>query len=295
MALQPGQRLKLITDIAAVLAAKSWTEIDVHLRQFSLPWAEQWAGGDRHSYVMTQLEGGNDAGLTGLHDYLFPTNAAPAAAAVGGHWKPGCFRVFMSHITADKATISEMKTELSRYGIDSFVAHEDIEPTKEWVTEIEVALATCHATVAFLTPEFHSSKWTDQELGYCLHRGVLIVPIRLGCDPYGFLGRYQAPQGAAKTTAALASVLFNIFIEHELTAGEMASAVVNYFAASSSFNETRRRMQLVESITTWTPALLARLEASVAPNVDIRDCYGVPARIAALVRQHGGKANDEPF
>jgi hypothetical protein len=53
-------------------------------------------------------------------------------------------------------------------------------------------------------------------------------------------------------------------------------------------------MQLVESISAWTPDLLARLEASVSPNVDIRDCYGVPAKIAALVRQHAGKSNEEP-
>jgi hypothetical protein len=224
MRLQPGQRVKLIMDIARELDSKSWTEIDVHLGQFGVPLPQQWSGGGRDEYVLTRLERGSDDNLTALHAFLFPTSARDSAVAAEGHWVPGCFRAFMSHISADKTFVSETKTELSRYGIDGFGAHEDIEPTKEWVTEIEIALSTCHAMVAFLTPDFHSSKWTDQELGYCLRRGVLIIPIRLGCDPYGFIGRYQAPQGAGKTAAGLAAVLFNIFIEHELTAGEMATA-----------------------------------------------------------------------
>jgi hypothetical protein len=285
MPLQPGQRLKLITDIAPVLSPKSWPEIDIHLRQFRLPWSEQWRG-NSHEYVLTHLEQGEDDALVGLHAFLFPQPARDAEVAGDGHWEPGRFRLFMSHISVDKVLVSETKTELAKYGIDGFVAHEDIEPAKEWVTEIETALATCHAMAAFLTPQFHSSRWTDQELGYCLRRGVLIVPIRLGADPYGFIGRYQGPQGLGKTAAGLAAVLFKIFIEHELTAGEMATGVVDYFAASHSFSETRRRMQLVESVTAWTPELLARLDAAAAPNDQIRDCYGMPAKIAALVAQH---------
>jgi len=187
MPLTPAQRLKLITDIAPILEGMSWAEIDLHLRQFHLPWSDRWSSGDPHGYVLAQLEGGDDDNLMGLHAYLFPpsapTDAAPAAPE--GRWATGRFRVFMSHISADKALVSEVKTQLSEYGVDSFVAHEDIEPTKEWVTEIEIALASCHAAVAFLTPEFHTSKWTDQELGYCVRRGVLIVPIGLGCARMG--------------------------------------------------------------------------------------------------------------
>jgi hypothetical protein len=69
-----------------------------------------------------------------------------------------------------------------------------------------------------------------------------MLPIRLGCDPYGFIGRYQVAQGAGKAVPELASSLFKIFIDHESTAEEMVSAVVDYFAASHLLQEALRRL-----------------------------------------------------
>jgi hypothetical protein len=46
--------------------------------------------------------------------------------------------------------------------------------------------------VALLTTEFHDSDWTDQEVGYALARRVPIISVRMGRDPYGFLGKFQA-------------------------------------------------------------------------------------------------------
>ena len=46
--------------------------------------------------------------------------------------------------------------------------------------------------VALMSEGFHDSNWTDQEVGYALARGVPIIAVRLGRDPYGFLGKFQA-------------------------------------------------------------------------------------------------------
>jgi hypothetical protein len=69
----------------------------------------------------------------------------------------------------------------------------------------------------------------------------------------------------------------------------MATSIVNYFAASTSFNETRRRIAMVDRIKVWTPELLQRIEAAGRDNVDIRDCWGMPERIRALARRHSGR------
>jgi hypothetical protein len=50
MALSPLQRITLIKGITDRLAAEEWPLIDVTLKQFSLPWAEQWSGG-KDTYV----------------------------------------------------------------------------------------------------------------------------------------------------------------------------------------------------------------------------------------------------
>ena len=285
---KPGERVDLIKKLADALAQGSWSHADLTLRQFAFPWSDQWDGGNLQYYALVHLEKGKDSQLVELNNYLFPEASAPMSATTG-RWKQGYFRLFMSHIHADKELISSVKLHLSRYGIDCFVAHEDIEPAKEWITEIETALDTCHALAAFLTPSFHASKWTDQELGYCLRRRVLIVPIKFDVDPYGFIARYQAFSGFGKNPEEIATALFDIFIDHPLTASEMATAVVNYFAASDSFNETRRRVTMVDRIKAWTPELLQRIETAARENVDIRECWGMPDRIRALVTRHSGR------
>jgi hypothetical protein len=107
-------------------------------------------------------------------------------------WEPECFKVFLSHKNEAKKEAHILKTKLRVYGISSFVAHEDIEPTREWQTEIELALNSMDCLVALLTDKFHDSPWTDQEVGFALGRGVQVIPVRLGTDPYGFIGKLQA-------------------------------------------------------------------------------------------------------
>jgi hypothetical protein len=85
-----------------------------------------------------------------------------------------------------------LKQSLSRFGITSFVAHEDIEPNTVWQQEIESALFSMDALVALLTLKFHESNWTDQEVGVAIGRGIPLITIRLGIDPYGIMGKWQA-------------------------------------------------------------------------------------------------------
>ncbi len=92
-------------------------------------------------------------------------------------WEDGFVRLFLSHVSQHKVKVAELKRELSHLGVSSFVAHEDIEPTLEWQNEIERALMSTDALAALLTPEFHESKWTDQEIGFALGRGTLVIPI----------------------------------------------------------------------------------------------------------------------
>ena len=94
-------------------------------------------------------------------------------------WKDGTLRLFLSHISKFKAETSALSSGLDSYGISAFVAHEDIEPTKEWEEEIRLALTTCDALACLLRDGFKESKWADQEVGFAIGRGILVVPIRL--------------------------------------------------------------------------------------------------------------------
>lgn len=170
-------------------------------------------------------------------------------------WIDGSFRLFMSHISSEQEFISEVKTALAFYGIDGFVAHDDIEPTKVWEGVIEQALATCDAAAAFLVRGFHESNWTDQEIGYCLRRRVLIVPVRMGLDPYGFIQRYQGLTPRDRNAHLLAQELFNVLFKHDLTRAKVSEALVRQLTLSKSFAAAKYNMSLIETIEVWTPVI----------------------------------------
>lgn len=123
---------------------------------------------------------------------LFVGRRGVAPEASRRIWGDGGFRVFLSHKTEAKKETAELKDRLGLYGISCFVAHEDIHPTKAWQDEIENALASMDGFVALMTEDFHDSDWTDQEVGFAFARNIPFIAVRLGKDPYGFIGKFQA-------------------------------------------------------------------------------------------------------
>lgn len=291
--MKPGDRVQLIRQLAEHLFETEWTELDLTLRQFGLPWEEQWSG-QKQDYLLLMLERGDDQKLLDLHEHLFGSRGAPSADQIPSYWEPGYFKLFVCHVVANKQFCSELKGELLDFGISSFVAHQDIEPTREWVDEIERALATCDALVAVLSEGFKESDWTDQELGICHGRRVLIVSVRQGVDPYGFISRYQALRGG-RAGGEVAADLYDVFIKHEKTAARAAEGLVATFERSINFATAKRRANRLRDVVSWTPDLLRRIEGAVTSNKQVQDAWAVPGIVAGLVKEHGAGADEEPI
>ena len=105
---------------------------------------------------------------------------------------PDSKKIFISHLSADKEKAAKLQYYLLRNNASSFVAHEDIEPSADWQTTIFAALNSMDILIALVTPGFHSSHWTNQEIGIALGKGKPIISVKIGDDPKGFIGKYQA-------------------------------------------------------------------------------------------------------
>jgi hypothetical protein len=121
---------------------------------------------------------------------------APAESEIERLWGKEVFKMFLSHKSEHKVQVAALSKSLAIYGISGFVAHEDISPSLEWQNEIETALRSMDALVALLTEGFHKSFWCDHEVGWAYGRGVLALPVILGEEPYGFLGKIQGIKGS---------------------------------------------------------------------------------------------------
>jgi hypothetical protein len=101
---------------------------------------------------------------------------------------------FISYSTKNKIIAGKIKLAFEDLRIDSFMAHEDIQPSQEWQKTILEHLAMCSIFVPVISEEFMESEWTQQEAGMVMNNpGIIILPICISiCNPPGFLARYQA-------------------------------------------------------------------------------------------------------
>ncbi|HEX6687128.1 MAG TPA: toll/interleukin-1 receptor domain-containing protein [Solirubrobacterales bacterium] len=284
MALTPGERISLIKGISGSLAAESWTDISLTLDLFGIPeFDDQWT--DDYDYISRRLrQTGDDGALLGLYAHLYPDATVEDATsdAAPGPWGEGFFRLFLSHTKASKQLAGKIRERLLEQGIDAYVAHDLIEPTKEWMDEIETALRTCDATAAILSEDFVGSQWCDQEIGISIGRRILIIAVRQGADPHGFISKFQAVPGDATPLAPenIATNLRETLVSHDLTKAKMAAATVQVYANSGSFDDARANLTRVREIPKplWTNEMIDLAEKAGEENVDLRhgDWYGTP-------------------
>jgi TIR domain len=153
-------------------------------------------------------------------------------------WGDARVRVFLTHKSSVKVETAALKQSLARCGIGAFVAHEDIEPTEEWRREIERALFSMDALVGLLTEDFHDSDWTDQEVGVALGRGVPLIAVRLGTDPYGLMGKSQGLGGCSLGKASeMALRLFDLLVKR-LDHDRMFECALSAYAQSRNWTES---------------------------------------------------------
>jgi hypothetical protein len=163
-----------------------------------------------------------------------------------------------------------MASAFERIGVHGFVAHDTIEPTREWQDVIETALLTCDAMCAMLTPDFRESNWCDQEVGIVVAQRKLVLPLQMGLDPYGFIGKYQAiPSSRDRdTTYSDIEAMLTALVRNPSTSAKAASIAVHRYARSGSFDAARAGYALLQAIPRqeWTPAMIDEVDRAHGEN-----------------------------
>jgi len=267
---------------------EEWSLIDVTMSQFGLPTSNTWNGG-KYDYILEMTKSGADNVLIELAQHIgYLIEEVPKPGVDPPFWRKRMFRLFITHLSAEKVLAAQLQEALLNYGISGFVAHNDIEPTLEWQSQIETALATADSLVALLHPAFHVSNWTDQEIGFAMGRGLPVFAVRFGQDPYGFIGRFQGFTGGDKTPEILAREIFDAYRKNKQTQKRMGEVLLNLLEDSSSFASAKSRIGYLEQLDVWDAAFVPRLEAALEANSQISGSWGVPERVQALAKKWAG-------
>ena len=210
---------------------------------------------------------------------VYGNKFAPSQAETRHLWKDGHFRLFLSHLAEHKIKVHELKSALVQYNIDAFVAHNDIQPSREWQNEIELALNSMDSLAALVTPNFKESSWCDQEVGWALGKGVPVLPIRLGCDPYGFAGKFQGISGTLDNPDSLARSILDALRNKPETKRVITRSLVQAFCTSPDYPRSLVLAPLIAEYQEHTDDEKMILWKACEENEQVRGAWGVTKRI----------------
>ncbi|WP_306548431.1 TIR domain-containing protein [Desulfobulbus sp.] len=200
-------------------------------------------------------------------------------------WNDGYLKLFISHLSSNKNRMSHIKRRLSKWGISSFIAHEDIEPSKEWRDEVEAGLDTMEVIAAVVEPGFKESDWCSQEVGYALGKKIDIIPIRAGLDPFGFFGKYQGIQAKGKLPEKVADEISNLLMKKPKHRDKLLRAMPKSFSKLDS----KEKIDFFETLDSWgvvtDDQIKQLLEQSSLSNHEKEKLKHIINRVDAFIEQ----------
>jgi len=258
-------KLALVDRIGRELQARmSYADITAYLRASGVDTNKPTSGvNSKWVYTKDLLTDESAELILGIADELeIPhtyTVTATKDTVEATFWEPQHFRLLLCHLAAFKKTTAALQSALRRFGISAFVAHVDIEPTREWQDEIEAGLWSMDALAAILMPGFKESNWTDQEVGIAVGRGVLIIPIIRGLNPYGFIAKYQGFQAAGKTVSQVADGVIEILVRSPKTRARMLTCLVDTTLHATHEDDAVEKLRRLQAVPDLPTAYLERL------------------------------------
>lgn len=263
-------RVKLINQIALKLQEQmTYTEINSYLPAFGINCKDyQPSTNSKRVYVQELLSNQKEEIILQIADELeieYITNKNKNLE-LATFWEQGHFKLFISHLAKYKIQATNLKDGLKLYGISGFVAHVDIEPSKQWQDEIEKALHTMDALTAILREGFKQSNWCDQEIGFAVGKDTLIIPIRQELDPYSFIGKYQAIQGNNTTVQEVAKKVFNTIVKNPKTRNKMITCLTNLISNSTHIETALKQLEILSEISDLPQELLEQMAKQIENN-----------------------------
>ena len=120
-------------------------------------------------------------------------------------------KVFISHSTADMDIVYELYRWLLSVGLEAYVAEFYSQPGILLPSKVAEMIDNCDCFIALLTADGNRSDFVQQEIGYALKGGKLVVPIveEEVVKPKGFLqGVEYIPFSRYDPTDAISRVAY---------------------------------------------------------------------------------------
>lgn len=151
--------------------------------------------------------------------------------------------IFISYATKQKAIAGKIQKILESVGIESFLAHEDIEVSSHWRDEILRKLGHADVFISILSEEYDKSFWCVQESGIAAFRSnMTLIPLSIdGTIPKAFANISQSAK-IVKETLSLKDLLPGL-IKHDFNAG--VGIIIELIKMSASYRNAEENYKLI--------------------------------------------------
>lgn len=190
--------------------------------------------------------------------------------------------VFASHLSKHKKLIWDVSQEMTRFGIELFVAHVSIPDDAPWQDEIPNGLNKAHAGVAFLHQGFKESDWCDQEVGWLLGRGIPVLGLTFDIGPYGPMGRLQAAPAGKLTAEQIADNLVTRLSAKPQLQANLTVSFIQGLATTRRFRDTDRIWERLRDFTGVGADMCRELLIVTQTNDQVHRARGAISADAAL-------------
>jgi hypothetical protein len=178
-------------------------------------------------------------------------------------------KVFISYSREDKKLAGELKKAFESFGLEAFVAHDDIESGSQWEAEILKNLENTDFFMPIETEHLRRSHWCQQEIGIALVRKKIIIPLLPDTgyvDPDGFHGKYQGfPINTENVRLSVQKLLIRQGLAQEQEESEIEKRLL-VFERSDSWAEAgenaRSLMEMESELTDEQKIAIARIATS---------------------------------
>jgi hypothetical protein len=293
MLMKAIERFELVSKVARELQARmTYDDINVYLNNCGVTAkAKRGSYDSKWVYAKELLGDAPEQTVIRIADELgIPhtyTVVSAGAVTESSFWEPNHFRLFLSHLSSFKATTAKLRVSLRKFAISGFVAHEDIEPTKEWHDEIEAALFSMDALVALVTPKFVESKWADQEVGIAIGRGSLVIPVMREAVPHGFIGKFQGVNGKGKSVLQVATEIFDVLISSSQTKSRLLACLVDTTVLEPNELAALAKLMTLATVADIPKAFLERLRDGAARSQVFRQSILLSSKLEGLLQARG--------
>jgi hypothetical protein len=197
--------------------------------------------------------------------------------------------LFLSYSHKNRHIAGELKSGLEHFGLEAFLAHEDLSPSSNWLRTIRKKLRACDVFVPLLTKEFTKSEWTDQETGFAVGLKKIIFPIKIDVLPYGFITEVHAQKMPKRMNAGACWRIIKQLHKYDSLRDAIVEAYIPICAESDSFANAASHFEYLMELGPFSTDQLKSIFEMTIKNRQIHESYGAQRVIEAFVRKQRGE------